>query len=304
MDDLSIDEHISQSGIGRHETFTPRYGWLKKGYEAAVLDSKFYKAPDAIERLGVGKNMVSSIRFWCQAFKVIKSDKNGYVAPTELGRKLLDNNGWDPYLEDVASLWLLHWHLFVPHLETVSWPLALNKCNLWSFDLKQLSKVIFNSAQKYPRFAEISENTFERDASCLIRMYTEQPSEKESEIYCPFTQLGLIRKAEDNNSVYFDTAEKRDLPDLIFTAACFSYISSYIPKSQRTISLSRLTYDFNSPGVVFKISESVVGSFLDNASKKLSGVSLLENGGNIQLYFEDDPQLLYLNALEKYYTES
>jgi len=302
-EDLSLNGHIEQGGLGRHETFTPRYGWLKKGYEAAVQDEKFYKAPDAIERLGVGKNMVSSIRFWCQAFKIIETNNNGCVSTTELGRKLLDDKGWDPFLEDVASLWLLHWHLFVPRLEAVSWSLAFNKCNLWSFDIKQLSKVVFNATQKYPRFEAISENTFERDASCIIRMYSEEPLEKETEINCPFTQLGLIRKAGEKNSVCFDTTEKRNLPDLILIAACFSYLTAYVPKSQRTISLSRLTYDFNSPGVVFKLSESVVGSYLDKASKKIKGVSLLDNGGNIQLYFEEDPQDLYWNALEKYYTE-
>ena len=58
---ISYDEHIEQGSIGRHETFTPRYGWLKKGYDAVKEDSAVFKASDAVERLGVGKNMVLSL---------------------------------------------------------------------------------------------------------------------------------------------------------------------------------------------------------------------------------------------------
>lgn len=298
---LNQDDYIAQAWMGRHETFTPRYGWLKKGYEAVLHDGAVFKARDSIERLGVGKNMVSSIRFWCQAFKLIEPDSHGHMMPTELGRRLLDDNGWDPFLEDVASLWLLHWQLFIPPLETVSWSLAFNKCNLWSFDIKQLAEVIKSAAQKYQRFTAISEKSFERDASCIIRMYSDMSLEKDSEIECPFTQLGIIRKAEEKNHVCFDTAEKPDLPPLIFAAVCFSYLRSYVSGKQKTISLQRLTYDFNSPGVVFKVPESAVGSYLYAAEKELESFSLIDTMGSIQLHYNVAPEELYWDALQKYY---
>lgn len=299
---LNFDDHILRGVMGRHETFTPRYGWLKKGYEATIKDGYFYKAPDAIEQLGVGKNMVSSIRYWSQAFKMIEPDNKGYLHPTDLGNRLLNNNGWDPYLEDVSSLWLLHWHLFIPHLEAVNWSFAFNKCNLWDFDIKQLSRIIFSAAQKYQRFSSVSEKTFERDASCLIRMYLDEPSDKDSEIDCPFTQLGIIRKAEEKNTVSFDTSDKQNLPALIFASACFSYMSSYVPSSQKTISLYRLTYDFNSPGVVFKVTETSAGNYLNDAVKILGkGFFLDDSTGSMQLHFDEEPGALYWYALEKYY---
>lgn len=302
---ISYDEHIEQGSIGRHETFAPRYGWLKKGYDAVKADSAIFKATDAIERLGVGKNMVSSIRFWCTAFHIIESspEGNGLMKTTQLGERLLDDNGWDPYLEDIASLWLLHWQLFVPRLETINWPLAFNKCNVWSFDIKQLSKILYTATQKYPRFAKVSESTFEKDASCIIRMYAEEILEKESEIDCPFTQLGIIRNAEEKNEVSFSNTEKQTLPPLIFAAASFSYISSYVPASQRTISLQRLTYDFNSPGVAFKLPETVVGFYLYSALKHLERVSLRDDMGTQQLHFDQDPKSLFWLSLEKYYKE-
>jgi len=220
-----------------------------------------------------------------------------------LGRKLLDDDGWDPFLEDVASLWLLHWQLFVPPLEAVSWSFAFNKCNLWSFDIKQLGKVIYNVAQKYPEFSARAEKTFYRDASCIIRMYNDLPSKKESEIDCPFTQLGIIQRAEESNLVCYDTATKQNLPALIFAASCFSYINLYASSGQRTISLYRLTHDINSPGVVFKVPESAVGDSLYRAASELNGFSLVDVMGSQQLHFDKKPQKLYWNALDKYYTE-
>lgn len=46
---------------------------------------------DAPVRLGVGKNMANSIRYWCNAFKVLEED-----SPSNFGDCLLGNDGWDP----------------------------------------------------------------------------------------------------------------------------------------------------------------------------------------------------------------
>lgn len=301
----SYDEHIGQGNIGRHETFTPRYGWLKKGYDAVKEDSAVFKAPDAVERLGVGKNMVRSIRFWCSAFNLIEpsTEGAGLVVSTKLGDKLLGDEGWDPYLEDVASIWLLQWQLFVPPFTAVNWPIAFNNCNASSFDQSQLSQTLQATAQKYPRLASISKNTFKRDASCLIRMYAEEKPNDESEISCPFGQLGLIRRAENKREFSFSNIEKVSLPPLIFAAASFSYMCSYVPAKQRTISLQRLTYNLNSPGVVFKIPESVVGSHLFLAGDVIKQMSLKDSLGAFQLHLDATPEDLYWLSLENYYEE-
>lgn len=88
-----------------HETFPCRNLWLKKGYDF-VANGGDFNAPDAVVTLGVGKNMVSSIRFWLKAFGMTMEDK-----PTEMARKLFDDGGWDPYCEDELTLWLLHYQL-------------------------------------------------------------------------------------------------------------------------------------------------------------------------------------------------
>ncbi len=46
----------------RHETFHPRYLWLKKGFDKASENSDVFNQEDATIILGVGKNMVKAIR--------------------------------------------------------------------------------------------------------------------------------------------------------------------------------------------------------------------------------------------------
>ena len=51
-----------------HESFPCKSMWLKKGYDYLVGHNKFTD-PDAVVKLGVGKNMVQSIRFWYSIMK-------------------------------------------------------------------------------------------------------------------------------------------------------------------------------------------------------------------------------------------
>lgn len=118
--------------FSRHETFHPRFGWLKKGFDKAKNDSEIFRKKEAPVILGVGKNMVRAIRYWCNAFKILvevaRSKKRiRYCVPTEFGKKLLSDQGWDPYLEDPASLWLLHWNLLKPPCYAASWYFAFNE---------------------------------------------------------------------------------------------------------------------------------------------------------------------------------
>ncbi len=89
-----------------HDSFQCRQLWLKKGYDFAAAGRSFAEESAVLE-LGVGKNMVSAIRYWLRAFGITAEGD----VPTDFGNRLLGDTGWDPYLEDEASLWLLHYQL-------------------------------------------------------------------------------------------------------------------------------------------------------------------------------------------------
>lgn len=68
-----------------HESFPCKSLWLKKGYDFVVGGNDF-NSLDAVITLGVGKNMVASIRFWLRAFGVTENDKKQSLAITFLMR--------------------------------------------------------------------------------------------------------------------------------------------------------------------------------------------------------------------------
>ena len=97
--------------FGRHESFPLRFGWLAKGLLALRDDPAVFSRADATVRLGVGRNMVTSIRHWLQATGLIRPlTRNSQFEETWLARIAFGADG-DPYLEDDATIWLLHWLL-------------------------------------------------------------------------------------------------------------------------------------------------------------------------------------------------
>lgn len=111
-----------------HETFPFRYTWLPKGIQHLHDQPNLFIASDALVTLGVGKNMVKSIKHWCEATEVIERvDKKGNARVTDLGAKLLGPEGWDPYLENLGTLWLLHWQLVRNPNRSSTWHLAFTR---------------------------------------------------------------------------------------------------------------------------------------------------------------------------------
>jgi hypothetical protein len=317
---MNAPQHKTHTGFfARHETFCPRYGWLKKGYDGVAGfpdadrsdlrdgDPGVFDRDDAIEILGVGKNMVRSIRFWCLAFNVIASEKNpdapkvsGPMQPAPLGKALLPDDGWDPYLEDPASLWLLHWHLFVPPIVAPAWSIAVNQSAAGGFSMKDLSRKFGEYTADIPEFSRLSPSSFDKDASCFIRMYAPPKDGKAEEIECPFTHLGFLVPAETKGCYRFHPGEKPDLPDAVFLAACFEFAHHY-GAGAKSLALNAIAYEWNSPGRVFQLSETDIGNRLERAASGMDGVVFIESYGNRQLQFEDDPLDLRDAALAAYY---
>ena len=106
---------VAVRSFARHETFHPRYGWFRKAYSVAAAAPYAFGRDDAPVVIGVGKNMVRAIRFWGLAAKLITEDPQSpnrrapQFVPTRRGHALFGDQGWDPYMEDPGTLWLLHW---------------------------------------------------------------------------------------------------------------------------------------------------------------------------------------------------
>lgn len=147
-------ERVRFSG---HQTFVARNGWLEKGVRLIQDDPGGFLAADSVVRLGVGKNMVESIKYWClQTGLVEDGDKPSTMRCTDLGRFLFgdgDTPGVDPFLEDDASLWLLHYQM-VAHAPLSTWSMMLNHYNKSAFRKKDADAIkMAEAASSVPPFS-------------------------------------------------------------------------------------------------------------------------------------------------------
>jgi hypothetical protein len=292
--------------FARHETFHPRFGWLKKGFDKADEDNSVFSKESAPVVLGVGKNMVKAIRYWCIAFKIVDEirDNGKYVhKPTAFAEKLLKDGGWDPFLENPSSLWLLHWNLFRPPCYAPAWYFTFNELNKIEFSADDLFFSLKEYRNRQFPDSKIIDSSLNKDINCLIRMYVEKTGPKnlrEDSLDCPFTDLGIINAYTDSKRFTFNFGNKPSLPPEIIVSTCLEFAASF-QDDARTMSISRLLYDAGSPGQVFKMTESSLSEAIETVSKKEREIYLTDAAGMIQLAYDSDPSVLSERVLCSYF---
>ena len=120
---------IERGSFAGHETFPLRYAWLRKAVQHVAKTPGIFLEEDAMVHLGVGKNMVRSIRHWglvCSVIEEVPNTRGRALRPTALGRALFDDEGWDPFMEDPATLWLLHYELASVPDQATTWYLVFS----------------------------------------------------------------------------------------------------------------------------------------------------------------------------------
>lgn len=275
--------------FGRHETFALRYSWLTKGYQA-VTDKNFdfSDADAATVRLGVGKNMVSSIRYWLRACQMIQSDG---LTPSALGELILDEeNGFDPYLEDEASLWLIHWLLSTNAEQATAWFWFFNKFHKPEFTAQELqtalSDFLKESIIKGKRPAA---NTLKSDSGLIPRMYSLGKQTKatslEDSLDSPLSLLRLI-SASAGTKGYHSKSELR--PGLPIGVIGFAVIQLMQAKGVNAIPVEELLYsrdNYAAPGSTFRLTEVDLVTKLEQLTAYIKGVfEIRETAGIHQLY--------------------
>jgi Protein of unknown function (DUF4007) len=249
-----------------HQTFPFRYAWLPKGIRGIEGDPKLFSKPDAMVMLGVGKNMVDSIRFWCGALKLAVIDgRSGTGRSTELGARLFGKRGWDPFLEDPATLWLLHWQLVESPDIASTWFLAFTRWNRDVCTRDELTNWILAVARDSGKKSATPES-IRRDIDVFLRTYVPaRPDARrpvEDSFDCPLVELGLVKELDDG--VYqFNRGSKPTLPVEVFGYALKRYWDAYA-SDQGTLGFETVLYGPGSPGATFKLSESSLALLLDS----------------------------------------
>lgn len=255
-----------------HETFPLRQLWLRKAYKAVESsNNSVFSDESAIARFGVGKNMVASMRFWATACHVIE-DRDGRYAATDLGRMIFASDGLDPYCEQPATSWLVHWILASTPEKTTTWHYVFNHIVQQVFDRDSVVRALSEAVAEHS--LRISAATLRRDVECCIRSYVPRAGgDSPEEMSEPLLgELGLIQQ-NSRGAFEFRRGAKRTLPDGIFAYALLDYWSR-LEQQGAVMAFDRVAHDFGSPGRVFKLDEDAVAERLI-ALEQLSGGEIL-----------------------------
>ena len=300
----------SEPTFARHETFHPRYGWFRKAYAFVARDPRIFSREDAAIQIGVGKNMVRAIRFWGLAAKLIAEAPQSLkrqapnLAQTPLGDTLFGKSGWDPYMEDPGTLWLLHWLLLAPPSRLPVWWLAFNEFHAIEFTDDDLEVAIATLLGAVAEWKNPHPSSIKKDVSALLRTYA--PVERSGRtgiddiLDCPLRELNLIGRSAATSHFRFVLGAKPTLPSAILTYAVLDYITR-TNTGGNTVTLSRLAYEQGSPGKAFKLNEGELLAALEPTIDGTDTLGLASTTGASQLSWSQEPREIAIGILNDYY---
>lgn len=290
-----------------HESFQCRNLWLKKGFDFVTNQDESrrdFNHDLAVLDLGVGKNMVSSIRFWLKAFDMVDDENE---RPTELAEYLFGNSGRDPYLEDLGTLWLLHYKL-VKKSESSIYHLVFNRFRKQriEFTKDHLFNFLVNECERVDETH--SPNSIEKDVGVFLKSYVTPNQEKkkdniEDRYSSLLIDLNLVKKFENygtNESEWYkiESSDREMLPIEIF----FYVILDNIDELGKSISFHKLMNADNSPGNIFALTPDALVAKINELVKNYYGIVYKDDGGvrELQITTEFDKE----EILDQYYAKN
>lgn len=273
-----------------HESFSCRMLWPIKGYDY-INDGNSFNDPNSVIMLGVGKNMVASIRYWLKALGLTEHDK-----PSTLAKYLFDEaQGKDRYLESLGTLWLLHFLLVVLNEATLYNILFLRyQKERKQFAKEQVLNFVKRLMAEDDRLKQFNSNTVGKDFGVLVQNYVQPSKPKSYEDYSSLLiDLNLIRNDNSDRGYAFNIEGKRTVPTEIFL-----YAVLWMKGSDRTVSYDTL----QNVGLVFCMTDMEMIEMLQQIDREYSEyVQYSDNAGIRQLLFKEGKLMNPIDLLNRYY---
>lgn len=250
-----------------HETFVFRHSWLKKAVDAVMDDPEVFTRENAIVTLGVGKNMVRSIRHWGLATGVLAEGKKGRgsaLSVSDFGRVVMGRSGLDPFLEDPSTLWLLHWNILNQESRCTTWHYVFNRFPAVEFTKPALTQFVLEEART--QGAAGAESSIRRDVDVFLRTYVGSAdvaaSSGEDSLDCPLSEIQLIEPRHGHDLYQLQRSPKQSLGEFAFLYTLCQFWNS-VSSNQQTLAFNEIAYRAGSPGSVFRLDENSLADRLE-----------------------------------------
>lgn len=245
-----------------HEKFHLREGWITKGLFGVQNNPRIFIGNDGPDQLGVGSNMVKSIRYWMLAMGLIPEDQRNGAVLTTMGNLIAT---YDAYVEDYFTLWLLHSNIAKNESRSITWYLFFNRCDIDEFTKDEIYAVLKKELIAYAGTDKFPETSLKDDLDVLLNMYSKEKAndDPEDKNRCPLAALNLICRVKDSYS--------RLQPDMRhFQDEVLLYELSIVLQNSKSVSIE---YISELAGNIYHLTKVTVNNILDR----------LDNAGYIRV---------------------
>ncbi|RKS03076.1 DUF4007 family protein [Flavobacterium sp. 102] len=283
-----------------HDTFHCRQQWLLKGVE--LINNQelngFHNLEESILNLGVGKNMVQAIQYWMKAFGLINNEKH----LTEIADILfVQNGGFDKYLEDEGTLWLLQ-YLLCKQQEASIFKLIFTdyaRERISSeFDERQILNFLkLKIAETSNR--ETSESTLQSDFKVFTQSYfsgIRTAKSLEDDFNSPLIELNLISAVNRGNGLTTYKLNKEDR--VTFPSEIFGYCLVDLFGNDAAVNFKDIR---DTLGSYFVLTNEGLEVVIDRLRSKYPEFIYNEDAGTRQLQLKIENEDFKLRLLQNYY---
>lgn len=263
--------------LKRHASFSIREGWFEKAINSIRESEKsIFSKGNGVTTLGIGANMVTSLRFWLIASGIIQ-EKNSYS--TNFGNLLIE---YDPYLDSDFSWWMIHQHLVSNFKDAPIFNIIFNHFNIKNFTKETMNQFVLNY---------LSDNDFDMsnsaqvdaDTTVLLKTYIrEKVTNPEDNLISPLGKLGLLKKSSEN--LYnFTQPSYEYLPYQVVYYGLLNCLDE--TEKKNGINIDDLISKGNAPSKIFRLDKNLLYLYL-NDMKKAELVTINRTAGLNMLYLQ------------------
>ena len=242
--------------------------------------------------------MVAPIRFWMKAFDLLDTDDN----LTQIAHQIFsDSYGFDPFLEDEATLWLLHFHLVSKGFAT-TYDLLFNEFRKGKIEFTKDNFVSFVKRKSdVLKVSTPSDKTIKADFDVMAKIYNRtnaQNNDKEESFSGVLSELTIMNTFFHGEVEYFviDNTEKSQIPAEILLYGILISTGKDV-----SIEFSKIEQEYNSIGNIFAINRTgIIEKIEEMVNLYPEQIVFSDQAGIKLLQFKED-RLNPFEVLKKYY---
>jgi len=288
--------------IKGNESFSIREGWLAKGLMALEENKYVFSEETAMDHLGVGSKMVKSIKYWLLASHLVeekreKNAKHSLVPSKDFGEVV---KKYDPYFEDVFTLWIIHYYISSDIEFNTVWNLFFNRFNVTDFTKVSMADKVVDECNKLYNKGNSLYNSIDSDCGVLLKMYTaseETITDPEENLISPFSELGLISRGSERSSYM----KVRPLYSKLDRLAVLYIMIANLPDDKISVDIDTLLSQDNNVGKVLNLDRNMINEYLDRLRQE-GFIELNRTAGLDMVYI--NKKLSLAEILELYYTQN